>query len=127
MTLREFPTKLSNRWGCLDANASPERVWTLLILPTDSHQLALTVKSTRQHATYPKTDIVVTIIARIVVAIGRTAFPRIVVPGTAPQQLCCPPHLTLADEATLDCERCVGEAARCCHGTGEHSSFEISG
>jgi len=113
MTLRMYPTKLSNRWGCLDANASPERVWTLLILLTDSHQLALMVKSTRRHATDRETDIVVTIVARIVVAIGRAAIPRIVVPGTAPQQLCCPPHFTLADGVTLCYERYIGEAAKC--------------
>ncbi len=93
MTVRGTPTKLSNRWVCLDADASPERVWTLLVLPADSHQPALTVKNTRRHATHPKTDIVVAVVARIVVAIGRAAIPRIVVPGTAPQQLCCPPQL----------------------------------
>ncbi len=93
MTVRGTPTKLSNRWVCLDADASPERVWTLLVLPADSHQPALTVKSTRQQATHPKTDIVVAVVARIVVAIGRAAIPTIGVPGTAPQQLCCPPQL----------------------------------
>jgi hypothetical protein len=46
MTLREAPTKLSNRWVCLDVDASLEQVWTLLILPADSHQPALMVKST---------------------------------------------------------------------------------
>ncbi len=92
MTLRETPTKLGDRGVFLDAQASPERVWTLLALLTDSHQPALTLKSTRRHATYPETDSVVAVIARIVVAIGRAAIPRIVVPGTAPQQLGCPPH-----------------------------------
>jgi hypothetical protein len=92
MTLQEIPTKLPNRWVFLDADASQERVWTLLALPTDSHQLALTAKSTRRGATHTKTYIVVTVIAGIVVATGRAAIPRIVVPGTATQQLCCPPH-----------------------------------
>ncbi len=90
MTVRKTPTKLSNRWGFLDANASPERVWTLLVLPTDSHQPALTMKSTRRHATDAKTNIVVAVIARIVVAISRPAILGIVVPGTAAQQLLLP-------------------------------------
>ncbi|MDX2098078.1 MAG: hypothetical protein SFW36_09910 [Leptolyngbyaceae cyanobacterium bins.59] len=64
---------------------SPERVWTLPVRPTDSHQPVLTLKSARSNTTNPKTDIVVTVIARIVVTIGRTAIPRIVVPGAAPQ------------------------------------------
>ncbi len=93
MTLRGIPTKLSNRWVFLDADASPERVWTLLVLPADSHQPALTVKSTRRHATHPKPNSVVEVIARIVVAIGRSAIRRIVVPGTAAQQLGCSPQL----------------------------------
>ena len=74
----------------MDADASLERVWTLLALPADSHQPALTVKSTRRHATHPKPNIVVNVVARIVVAIGRPTIPRIVVPGTAPQQLWLP-------------------------------------
>ena len=93
MTLRGIPTKLSNRWVFSDADASPERVWTLLALPADSHQPALTVKSTRRHATHPKPDIVVSVVARIVVAIGRPTIRGIVVPGTAAQQLDCPPQL----------------------------------
>jgi len=92
------PTKLSNRWGFLDANASPERVWTLPVHPTDSHQPVLTLKSAhrgshkthRGHTTHPKTDIVVAVVARIVVAAGRTAILRIVVPRTAAQQLWLP-------------------------------------
>ncbi|NEO86181.1 MAG: hypothetical protein F6J87_18280 [Spirulina sp. SIO3F2] len=43
-------------------------------------------------AHYTKTNGVVDVIARIVVANRRAAIPRIVVPGTAPQQLGCPPH-----------------------------------
>jgi hypothetical protein len=63
------------------------------IHPTDSHQSALTVKSTRQNATHPKTEVVVAIIARVVVANGGAAILGIVVPGTAAQQLCCPPQV----------------------------------
>jgi len=48
-----------------------------------SHLLALAQKSARGTTDYPKTDIVVRVVGRIVVAIGRTTIPRIVVPGTA--------------------------------------------
>ena len=87
MTFRVTPTKLSNHWVFSDADASQERVWTLCVLPTDSHQPDLTVKSTRRHATDTKTNVVVDVIARIVVATSRTAILRIVVPRTAAQQL----------------------------------------
>jgi hypothetical protein len=90
MTLRENPTKLLNCGGFLDVFTSPERGWTLLVLLADSHQLALTVKSARHHATYPKPNIVVEVVARIVVTRSRAAVPRIVVPRAAPQQLLLP-------------------------------------
>jgi hypothetical protein len=92
MTVREsFPTKISNRWVFLDADASPERVWTPPVLPADFHQPALTMKSTRRHTTHPKPNVVVVVVvARVVVAIGRPTIPRIVDPGTAPQQLWLP-------------------------------------
>ena len=91
MTLRRTYQATSR---CLfsDVCTSLERVWTLRVLPANSHQPALTVKSARQLARNPKTDIVVAVIARIVVATGRTAIPRIIDPGAAAQLLYCPPQ-----------------------------------
>jgi hypothetical protein len=90
LTFRGSLTKITNRWVFLDACTSPERVWTLLVLLTDSHQPALTVKSTRRLAHYSKTNVVVDFV--VVVTRGRTAIVWIVDPGAAPHQLHCPPQ-----------------------------------
>ena len=53
---------------------------------TDSHLPTLTVKSSPEYADYPKTVIVVAVVAAVVVVANRgTAVIRIVAPGTAPQ------------------------------------------
>jgi len=51
--------------------------------PTDSHLPVLAIKSPGRTTYNPKTDIVVGFARIVVVAVGRTAIPRIVVPGTA--------------------------------------------
>jgi hypothetical protein len=90
MTFGVSLTKLPNRWVFLDACTSPERVWTLLVLLADSHQPALTLKSTRRLAHYSETNIVVSIV--VVVTRGRAAIVRIIDPGATPHQLFCPPR-----------------------------------
>jgi hypothetical protein len=44
------------------------------------------MKSTRNRTNDTKTNIVVTVVAPVPVAIGRAAIPRIVVPGTTAQE-----------------------------------------
>ncbi|PSB02781.1 hypothetical protein C7B64_11555 [Merismopedia glauca CCAP 1448/3] len=56
----------------------------------DSHPQVLTVKSTRSRTTNTKTDIVVAIPRIVVVAVSRTAIPRIIDPRTAPLYLPAP-------------------------------------
>ncbi|WP_449279988.1 hypothetical protein [Leptodesmis sichuanensis] len=54
--------------------------------PTDSHLPVLVQKSTRSRTDNTKTDIVVAVVRIVVVAIGRTTVPGIVVPRTTAQQ-----------------------------------------
>jgi hypothetical protein len=59
-----------------------------MVLPVDSHQLALTQKSAGGNAHHPKPLVVVEVV--VVVAIRRTAIPRIVVPRAAAFSHACP-------------------------------------
>jgi hypothetical protein len=58
--------------------------------PTDSHLLVLVQKSAGNLANNSKTDIVVAVVGGIVVASGRAAIARIIVPGAAPLYFACP-------------------------------------
>jgi len=53
------------------------------MLPANSHLPVRIPKSTRGTTDNTKTDIVVAVVGRIIVAIGGTTIPRIVDPGTA--------------------------------------------
>jgi hypothetical protein len=61
-----------------------------LTRPTDSHLLVLVQKSAGYLTDNSKTDIVVAVVGGIVVASGRTAITRIIVPGAAPLYFACP-------------------------------------
>ncbi|MDX2099057.1 MAG: hypothetical protein SFW36_14870 [Leptolyngbyaceae cyanobacterium bins.59] len=68
----------------MDATASLEQVWTLPTHRMNSHPSALVLKSAWSHTTNPKTVIVVANPRIIMIAVSRTAIPRIIDPGTAP-------------------------------------------
>jgi hypothetical protein len=87
ITVRLAPTKISGSvYFWMPLPTSREKGWTLLAHSANSHWPTLAVKSTRNQTNHPKTDVVVTIVARVPVAISRAAVPRIVVPRTAAQQ-----------------------------------------
>ncbi len=67
----------------LETKHHRERSGLFRTLPTGSHLAALVQKSTRGTTDNPKTNIVVAVVGIVVVAIGRPAVPRIVVPRTA--------------------------------------------
>jgi hypothetical protein len=53
----------------------------------NSHPPTLALKSAGRNTDNPKPNVVVLIVGRVLIAVSRATVPRIVVPGTAPQQL----------------------------------------
>ncbi len=82
-TLPRSPTQF-DFWILLPASQEAAELFGVRL--TDSHLPTLTMRSFPEQTYYPKTVIVVTILARIVVVADRgTAVIRIVTPRTAPQ------------------------------------------
>ena len=87
-------TRLSNLSLFLDAiSITGTGLDSSLVLPVDSHLLALTQKSAGETADHPKTVVVVVVVGIVVVATRRTAIPWIVVPRAAAFSHACPRNI----------------------------------